>query len=93
MLFGEDEAFGTGSWSVLACQAHDQLRATVLDLPVVADIARKRVAAAGMSDRIDVINGGAPERGVETRITPVAANTEALSLPTGGCSGDCPHGK
>jgi hypothetical protein len=43
----------------MACRAHDQLRATVLELPVVADVARTRVATAGMSDRIDVIDGDA----------------------------------
>jgi SAM-dependent methyltransferase len=43
----------------MACRAHDHLRATVLELPVVADVARKRVAAAGMSERIDVIDGDA----------------------------------
>lgn len=54
-----DVGGGTGSWSLSACRAHDHLRATVLELPVVADIARKRVAAADIADRIDVIDGDA----------------------------------
>lgn len=54
-----DVGGGTGSWSVAVCRAHDQLQATVLELPVVADVARMRVAAAGMTERIDVVNGDA----------------------------------
>lgn len=50
---------GTGSWTIATARRHPDLRATVLDLPVVAEIARKRVAEAGLSDRIAVIAGDA----------------------------------
>ncbi|WP_020107555.1 methyltransferase [Nocardia sp. 348MFTsu5.1] len=50
---------GTGSWSIAAVRACPTLQATVLDLPVVAEIARGRVADAGLNDRIKVVVGDA----------------------------------
>ena len=50
-----DVGGGTGSWSIAAAERHPGLHATVLDLPVTADIARRRVQAAGLADRIDVV--------------------------------------
>jgi ubiquinone/menaquinone biosynthesis C-methylase UbiE len=50
---------GTGSWSIAAARACPTLQATVLDLPVVADLARARVTDAGLSDRIHVVVGDA----------------------------------
>ena len=50
-----DVGGGTGSWSIAAVERHPRLQATVLDLPVTADIARRRVQAAGLADRIDVV--------------------------------------
>lgn len=49
-----DVGGGTGSWSIAAVRHHPGLHATVLDLPVTAEIARRRVADAGLEDRIDV---------------------------------------
>lgn len=46
---------GTGSWAIAAAQQHPHLRATVVDLPVVATLASERVAGAGLDDRIDVV--------------------------------------
>jgi len=46
---------GTGSWSIAAVRAHPSLTATVLDLPVTAGIARKRIAGSDVADRIDVV--------------------------------------
>jgi SAM-dependent methyltransferase len=54
-----DVGGGTGSWSVAAVRAHPGLTATVLELPVVAAMARERVAAAGLEGRIDVVEGDA----------------------------------
>ena len=54
-----DVGGGTGSWSLAACRVHDQLTATVLELPAVATVARDRVSAAGLTDRIDVRDGDA----------------------------------
>ena len=54
-----DVGGGTGSWSIAAVRRHPSLRATVLDLPVTADIARRNVAGAGLTDRISVHAGDA----------------------------------
>ncbi len=45
---------GTGSWSIAAARRYPHLNATVLELPAVAEIARERVAAAGLASRIAV---------------------------------------
>ncbi|HWC11145.1 MAG TPA: methyltransferase [Acidimicrobiales bacterium] len=50
-----DVGGGTGSWSVAAVRRHPHLRATVLDLPVTADIARRRLQETGLADRIAVV--------------------------------------
>lgn len=50
-----DVGGGTGSWSIAAVRRHRHLRATVLELPAVAEIARSRVTASGLSDRIAVL--------------------------------------
>lgn len=50
---------GTGSWTIATARRHPELLATVLDLPVVAEIARNRVVEAGLADRITVIAGDA----------------------------------
>lgn len=54
-----DVGGGTGSWSIAACRVHDQLTATVVELPAVAAVARERVSAASLTDRIDVRDGDA----------------------------------
>jgi SAM-dependent methyltransferase len=50
-----DVGGGTGSWSIAVATRHPHVRATVLDLPVVAEIAARRVDDAGLADRIDVV--------------------------------------
>lgn len=50
---------GTGSWSIAVAQAHPHIRATVLELPVVAEIARGRVGEAHLTERVDVAVGDA----------------------------------
>jgi SAM-dependent methyltransferase len=54
-----DVGGGTGSWSIAAVQAHGELSATVVELPVVAAVAKTRVAAAGLDGRIDIVTGDA----------------------------------
>jgi hypothetical protein len=48
---------GTGSWSIAAAVAHPRLRATVFELPQVAELARRRIAEHGLAGRIDVVGG------------------------------------
>jgi SAM-dependent methyltransferase len=52
-----DVGGGTGSWSIAAAAAHPGLAATVVELPVVAAVAKTRVAEAGLGDRIEVVTG------------------------------------
>ncbi len=52
---------GTGSWSITAVQAHPSLAATVVELPVVAALARRRVDAARLHDRVQVVAGDATQ--------------------------------
>jgi SAM-dependent methyltransferase len=50
---------GTGSWSIAIVEEHPQLDAAVLELPAVAEVARRRVAEAELEWRIRVISGDA----------------------------------
>jgi SAM-dependent methyltransferase len=54
-----DVGGGTGSWSIAVARAYPRLEATVFELPTVADVARKRIAAAGLASRIGVVVGDA----------------------------------
>ncbi len=54
-----DVGGGTGSWSIAAARRHPHLEATVLELPVVAEMAGRRVAGAGLGDRITAVAGDA----------------------------------
>jgi SAM-dependent methyltransferase len=54
-----DVGGGTGSWSIAVAKVNPQLAATVLDLPVVAAIARQRVSAAGLEANVHVLAGDA----------------------------------
>lgn len=56
-----DVAGGTGAFTIKLCQAHPQLRATIVDFPNVVDLARRYVAEAGLEDRVDFIEGSALE--------------------------------
>ena len=52
-----DVGGGSGAFDIGLCQRYRQLRATVYDLPQVAQIAAAKVAAAGLADRIQTIGG------------------------------------
>jgi SAM-dependent methyltransferase len=54
-----DVGGGTGSWSMAAARHQPGLQATVVDLPVTAGIARRRIAAAGLDDRVTVVASNA----------------------------------
>jgi SAM-dependent methyltransferase len=54
-----DVGGGTGSWSIATARRHAHLEGTVFELPVVAEMARVRVAEAGLADRLSVIAGDA----------------------------------
>lgn len=46
---------GTGSWSIAVAKAHPHLKATVVELPTVAEFARRRIQEAGLSSRLDAL--------------------------------------
>ena len=48
---------GSGAYSIVAAQAHPQLRAVVFDLPPVAEVAREFIERAGLSDRVSAQPG------------------------------------
>lgn len=54
-----DVGGGTGSWSIAVSRAHPHVEATVFELPTTADIARRRLAAAGVSSQVGVVAGDA----------------------------------
>ena len=52
-----DVGGATGQLSIVVATRHPHLRCTSFDLPVVEPIARRRIEAAGMSDRVDAVAG------------------------------------
>jgi hypothetical protein len=54
-----DVGGGTGSWSIATLRRHLHLTGTVVELPVVAELARARVAEAGLADRLAVVSADA----------------------------------
>lgn len=52
-----DVAGGSGVMAIAAVQNHARMKATVLDRPVVCDMARSYVAAAGLAHRIATLAG------------------------------------
>jgi len=54
-----DVGGGNGALLVPLLERHPSVRATVFDLPHVADAARARIAAAGLSDRYEAVGGDA----------------------------------
>ena len=54
-----DVGGGTGSWTMAVAQRYPHLQATVLELPVPAEMARQRMEAAGLSSRVTAVPGDA----------------------------------
>jgi orsellinic acid C2-O-methyltransferase len=52
-----DVGGGNGSLLLPVLERHPAMRATIFDLPHVADAARSRIAAAGLSDRCEAVGG------------------------------------
>jgi 3-hydroxy-5-methyl-1-naphthoate 3-O-methyltransferase len=48
---------GSGAYDIELCKQYGQLRATVFDLPHVAEIAAWKIAEAGLTDRIETADG------------------------------------
>lgn len=58
-----DVAGGSGAFSITLCRRHPQLAATIIDFPNVVQIARRFIAAAGLSQRIQLVGGSALDTG------------------------------
>jgi hypothetical protein len=54
-----DVGGGNGSLLLPVLKRHPAMRATIFDLPHVADAARSRIAEAGLSDRCEAVGGDA----------------------------------
>ena len=54
-----DVGGGNGSLLLPVLERHPAMRATIFDLPHVADAARSRIAEAGLSDRCEAVGGDA----------------------------------
>lgn len=52
-----DVGGGTGHLAIEACRRYPELRATVFDLAAVTPLAERRIAEAGLSDRVDTAAG------------------------------------
>ena len=52
-----DVGGATGQLCTIVAARHEQLRCTSYDLPVVAPIAERAIAASGMADRVSVASG------------------------------------
>lgn len=48
---------GSGAYSIAAVKAYPQLRAVVLDLPPVTEVAKEYISRAGVADRVSVLPG------------------------------------
>jgi ubiquinone/menaquinone biosynthesis C-methylase UbiE len=54
-----DVAGGSGAFSITLCKRYPQLAATIIDFPNVIQVARRFIAAAGLSERIQLAGGNA----------------------------------
>ena len=52
-----DVGGGSGAYDIELCRRYPHLRATVYDLPFVAEIAAQKIKEAGVSDRIQTVGG------------------------------------
>lgn len=52
-----DVGGGSGAYDIELCRLYPNLRATVYDLPFVADIAARKVEDAALTERIDTVGG------------------------------------
>ena len=48
-----DVGGGSGCFAIAMAQAHAHIRATVMDLPAMCELAREYIAAGGVADRVD----------------------------------------
>ena len=54
-----DVAGGSGAFAITLCRHYPELAATIIDFPNVTEIARRFIADAGLSKRIELVGGSA----------------------------------
>jgi ubiquinone/menaquinone biosynthesis C-methylase UbiE len=54
-----DVAGGSGAFSITLCGHYPELAATIIDFPNVIEVARRFIADAGLSERIELVGGNA----------------------------------
>jgi 2-hydroxy-4-(methylsulfanyl)butanoate S-methyltransferase len=54
-----DVAGGSGAFSITLCRRYPELAATIIDFPNVIEVARRFIADAGLSERIELAGGNA----------------------------------
>jgi 2-hydroxy-4-(methylsulfanyl)butanoate S-methyltransferase len=54
-----DVAGGSGAFAITLCRHYPELAATIIDFPNVIEVARRFIADAGLSERIDLTGGNA----------------------------------
>jgi 2-hydroxy-4-(methylsulfanyl)butanoate S-methyltransferase len=54
-----DVAGGSGAFSITLCRHYPELAATIIDFPNVIEVARRFIADAGLSERIELTGGNA----------------------------------
>jgi precorrin-6B methylase 2 len=52
-----DVGGASGTWTIAILRAHPSARATLFDLPSVIGLARRRLAAAGLLERVQLVGG------------------------------------
>jgi SAM-dependent methyltransferase len=68
-----DVGGGPGTYSALFARAHPELRATVLDLPPVVDMAEEILSGLGVGDRVETLAG-------DYRETPFPGGNDAVLI-------------
>jgi ubiquinone/menaquinone biosynthesis C-methylase UbiE len=58
-----DVGGGSGAFTIAFCDRNPGLRATVLDFPAVADIAREYIDETGLAERVELLRGDAVHGG------------------------------
>ena len=54
-----DVAGGSGAFAITLCRHYPEMAATIIDFPNVIEVARRFIADAGLSERIDLTGGNA----------------------------------
>ncbi|MEI9963769.1 MAG: methyltransferase [Caulobacteraceae bacterium] len=80
-----DVGGGSGCFAIALAERFDHLRATVMELPTMCDLAKGYIAEAGLTGRVDTTSvdmSGPPGQGVTTRSSCPISSTTGTWTPT-----------